>query len=162
MLLKTIADLEPHHGTICLDNIHCNSIDAPTWRKQVALLPAESVWWYDQTGDHFKHIDITSMAQLGLDSEIMSKPISYLSTGEKQRLALLRLLQNNPQALLLDEPTASLDPGNVKRFESFIKTHQQQHQTAIIWVSHDPQQIKRVSDQHYLLSGGQLIMAPRL
>jgi ABC-type multidrug transport system ATPase subunit len=77
--------------------------------------------------------------------------VAELSTGERQRLALLRLLTNQPRALLLDEPTASLDPESTVAMERLISDYRQQHQAAVLWVSHQPEQIKRVCVRHLRL-----------
>jgi ABC-type iron transport system FetAB ATPase subunit len=69
----------------------------------------------------------------------------------------MRVLLKQPQVLLLDEPTASLDQNNVGRIEAFLKDYVQENSAAAIWVSHDPQQIQRVADQHFeVLADGNL------
>ena len=82
--------------------------------------------------------------------------VSPLSTGEKQRLALLRLLANQPRALLLDDPTASLDAPNVGNAEALIHDYQQQQQAPVIWVSHDSAQIQRVADRVLRFEAGEV------
>ncbi len=108
------------------------------------MLPAESQWWYDEVGDHFyQDVDIESV---GLAADVMDWPINRLSSGEKQRLALLRLLQNKPQVLLLDEPTANLDPDHTGKVEQLLKSYVQSQGAAMIWVSHDLSQLQRMAD----------------
>jgi len=58
--------------------------------------------------------------------------------------------------LLLDEPTANLDPASTLRVEAVISEYRKTHQAAVIWVSHDPAQIARVSNRHLLVSGSEL------
>jgi ABC-type iron transport system FetAB ATPase subunit len=69
-------------------------------------------------------------------------------------LALLRLLTNQPDALLLDEPTASLDAVNVRIVEAMIREYQQIHNAPVLWISHDPEQVKRVASRRYELKAG--------
>jgi len=127
------------------------------WRRCVGLLPAESQWWHDTVGEHLEDMDISLLNVLGFKQDVLAFEVMRLSSGERQRLALIRLLCNQPQALLLDEPTASLDPENTRRVEELLTDYRVQHQAAVIWVSHDPGQIKRLADRHYQIIAGKLI-----
>lgn len=155
-LLRTIADLEIHDGQVLLDNSECTSFSGSEWRRRVGMLPAESAWWYDRVGEHFEVVDEQALAQLGFDPDIVDRKVARLSTGERQRLALLRLLAGRPRALLLDEPTASLDPKNTRRAEQLLARYRQQERAPVLWVSHDPRQMKRVCDRRLHLRAGQL------
>jgi len=148
VLLRAIADLDLSHGKVFLGNLEHMSVDGPTWRRTVGLLAAESHWWFERVGAHFAEAQTVELEQLGFDSKILDRRIAGLSTGERQRLALLRLLNQRPKALLLDEPTASLDPKNARRVEKLIATYRSKHKIPVLWVSHDPRQIKRVGDHH--------------
>lgn len=151
MTLRALADLDPHKGEVALNGDTAADISGPQWRQQVGLLPAESRWWHDTVGEHFEKIDEDLLSKVGFSRDVMHWQISRLSTGERQRLALLRLLGNQPRVLLLDEPTASLDRENISRVESLIKEYRQQHGVAVLWVSHDPEQIARVSSRHVMI-----------
>ena len=109
-----------------------------------------------RVGEHFIDYDAEVLAKLGFSEEVMDWSVSRLSSGEKQRLALVRLLHNQPRALLLDEPTANLDPKNVTVFEKIIADYVRAHEACAIWVSHDQQQMQRVTQQCYQLIDGQL------
>ncbi len=155
LLLRTIADLDPHAGETYLDETASHAMTAPQWRKQVGLLTAESQWWQDNVAPHFDVISPEQWRQLGFEPEAANWQVARLSTGERQRLALLRLLSRKPEALLLDEPTASLDPENVGRVESLIQDYQKMHQIPVLWVSHDVRQIKRLAHRHFrMIDGG--------
>lgn len=160
LLLRSIADLDPHEGAVLLDDVDARSVEAPMWRKTVGLLPAESQWWYDTVGPHFPEADRDGLAVLGFGEEALGWEVSRLSTGERQRLALLRLFANRPRALLLDEPTAALDPSNVARVEALLGSYRRETNAAVLWVSHDPAQAERVSDRRYEISEGRLTPAP--
>lgn len=77
-----------------------------------------------------------------------------LSGGEAQRVALARAIVLQPRALLLDEPTANLDPYNVNLIEQLIRTHSDM---TIVLVTHNVFQAKRLADRVGLLLNGQLI-----
>jgi len=152
LLLRAIADLDPHDGQVLLDDIPVTQFTAPQWRKQVALLPAESQWWQDQVGAHFPDEKCPWFEPLGFRTEAMHWQVSRLSSGEKQRLALARILINKPHVLLLDEPTASLDPDNVIAVERLINEYRCDTDAAVLWVSHDAQQAARVGNRHLQLT----------
>ena len=87
----------------------------------------------------------------------MQWPLTRCSSGEKQRLAILRLLANKPRVLLLDEPTANLDAENTDKVESLIADYLANHNAMAIWVSHNHAQLRRVStDKRFDLSDGRL------
>lgn len=159
LLLRALADLDPHQGTVALGDSICDSISAPAWRKQVGLLLGISCWWFDTVGEHFASVDKTMLKALGFDEATLQWQIDRLSSGEKQRLALLRLLSQKPRALLLDEPTANLDEDNTRQVEAIIASYQQAHKSPVLWVSHNKSQIERVATQHFIISNGQLVRA---
>lgn len=157
LLLRAIADLDPHHGEAYLDGDPCSSFPAQAWRSSVALLVAESQWWSECVADHFdQDVNAAWMEQLGLPGEAVDWQVSRCSTGERQRLALLRTLMQRPGVLLLDEPTGNLDQGSARRVEALLADYRQQHGAALLWVSHDPGQIERVADRHFILRDGKL------
>jgi ABC-type iron transport system FetAB ATPase subunit len=156
-LLRAIADLDPHRGELMLDRRPSGEFSPSEWRRRVGLLPAESGWWSDRVGDHFDDgISPETVNDLGFDTDIFDEPVDHLSSGQKQRLALLRLLANQPEVLLLDEPTANLDPANTGRVEMLL-AHTMRGGAALLWVSHDPAQIARVSNRHQVMGNGVLL-----
>ncbi len=156
LLLRAIADLDPHEGQVFLDDRNARQFRAQDWRRQVGYLPAESHWWDDTVGPHLARVDESALESLGFGRDVLSWQVARLSTGERQRLALLRLLANRPRVLLLDEPTAALDPVSVLRVEGLLAQVRQWHEASVIWVSHDPEQIRRVAGRHYRIERGML------
>jgi len=156
MFLRAIADLDPHEGEIYLDDTACMVLAPNTWRKQVGLLVAESQWWGNVVSDHFNGKPTKYLEALGLDPEIMLWNIARLSSGERQRLGLVRLLVNKPKVLLLDEPTANMDPESTQKAEMLIKQYQSETGAAIIWVTHHHDQIERIAGRHFRMKNGQL------
>jgi ABC-type iron transport system FetAB ATPase subunit len=157
LLLRAIADMDPHEGEVYLDNSGCRQMTAPDWRRQVAMLPAESQWWATSVSDHFPENSLHSLEKLGFTEEVMDWEISRLSTGERQRLALVRLLRRRPRVLLLDEPTANLDAENTKRAEGVIREYVRNSSASVLWVSHDREQIRRVANRWFRILDGALI-----
>jgi ABC-type multidrug transport system ATPase subunit len=153
LFLRALADLDPHTGDMSLDGVGAGRIQAPQWRRQVGLLPAESAWWHDTVGAHFSRLPEPWLKELGFDADVMHWQISRLSSGERQRLSLLRLLIQQPKVLLLDEPTANLDRLNIQRVETLLGRFRQAHAVMIIWVSHDLDQLRRNCDAVYVISG---------
>lgn len=156
VFLRAIVDLDVHQGEAKLDDESSKSMSATTWRTRVGYLPANSGWWHETIDAHFKNIDHVPVKALGFDESFLKKPVDRLSTGELQRFALLRLLENKPEVLLLDEPTASLDPDNVTRVEKLIENYRKNNNAAILWVSHDRDQAKRVSSRNLIMKKGRL------
>ncbi len=157
VLLRAIADLIPHHGDARLDDRWCSRMKPTEWRRQVGFLPAESFWWSDRVGDHFTDPAAVDFTAVGFEPDVLDWTIGRLSTGERQRLALLRLLANRPRALLLDEPTASLDPRNVERVESLLADYRRSNAAPVLWVSHDPAQRQRLASRVLCMEAGRLI-----
>ena len=145
LMLRALADLDPHQGDIRLNGAAQSDTSPTDWRRQVAWVAAESAWWADTVKEHFDHIDPSAWKALGFAPETADWEVRRLSTGEKQRLGLLRALQNEPQVLLLDEPTSALDASNTERVEKLISEYRSRTGAAVIWVSHDPAQLDRVS-----------------
>ncbi|WBF19286.1 ATP-binding cassette domain-containing protein [Halomonas elongata] len=83
--------------------------------------------------------------------------MSRLSSGEKQRLALLRAVAREPEALLLDEPTANLDEATIRRVEAWLVERIRARGWPTLWVAHDTGQIARVADRHWCIRDGQLV-----
>ncbi len=83
------------------------------------------------------------------------QPARLLSGGEQQRLALARALALTPKVMLLDEPTASLDPASVLKIEEIVKEAQSAG-TKIIFVTHDPGQAGRLADDIVFVHRGRV------
>lgn len=81
-----------------------------------------------------------------------------LSSGEQTRAALAKALLNRPQLLLLDEPTASLDPSTAQIIRTKIKSLATAGRCGILWTSHNMQEVEAVCDRVLLLSRGRILL----
>lgn len=160
LLLRAIADLDPHAGEARCEGQCCAAMNAAAWRRQVALVPTESAWWTERVGDHFTRIpEAARLERLGFTSDVLDWQVARLSSGERQRLALLRALQGGPRILLLDEATANLDAGHTARVEQLLD-EECARGLALFWVSHDPRQVARVADRYFVIEAGALTPHP--
>ncbi|MBB6733659.1 ABC transporter ATP-binding protein [Cohnella zeiphila] len=96
------------------------------------------------------------LSKLGLGRLDWSKEAETLSGGEKQRVALARGLLLKPDILLLDETTASLDANSKALAEETLLEWHRREGSAAIWVTHDPEQARRMSERIWFLSDGKL------
>jgi len=161
-LLRAIADLDPgpcdRPGVIRLDGVDHLNYSGVEWRRRVAYLAAESQWWFDDVASHFPLAPTAEDLQaLGLSAKLLQQPVRRLSTGERQRLALLRLLAGQPRVLLLDEPTAALDPRSTRAVERLVSDYRTRHQAAVLWVSHDIGQARRIASRYFSIDDGHLV-----
>lgn len=158
LFLRAIADLDPNDGHVALAGHARAETQAPEWRRKVALVPAESGWWADRVGEHFPPgwSEPQLLDALGLSQDIFGWEVDRLSSGERQRAALARCLARQPAALLLDEPTASLDEGATQQVETLLK-RKLAAGTPIILVTHDPAQAERMARRRLQMADGQFV-----
>ena len=159
-LLRAVADLDPCPGGIALDGDSRAAMPGPAWRRRVMYLAAESGWWAERVDEHFADRQALSerLGALGLPADCIDWPVDRLSTGERQRLALLRALEPGPRVLLLDEPTGGLDAATAERVEALLAA-QQRDGVALVWVTHDAAQARRVATRRLALARGRLAAA---
>jgi ABC-type iron transport system FetAB ATPase subunit len=159
VLLRMLADLDPHDGDALLDGRPASSMPAPAWRSAVVYQAAEPAWWEDTARAHFAGADTgfveRTLAALGLAASVLDTPIDRLSTGERQRLALVRSLARQPRVLLLDEPTAALDPDSIGRAEALLRERLADGMAVLI-VTHAAGQAHRLAHRIFRLERGRL------
>jgi len=159
LILRAIADLDPGTGEVVLDGVDRNMVSGPEWRGQVRYFAAESGWWLARVGDHF--VDRREAAMLldalGLPEGAIDWTLDRVSTGERQRLALARGLEDRPRILLLDEPTSGLDKSSARRAEEVICARLEKDGAAAILVTHDEAQAKRLAGRSFVIRDGEVV-----
>jgi len=121
-------------------SVRANLRYGPSLRGQKLPLAVEDEW----------------LERLGLSS-LADQSAPKLSAGEAQRVALARALVTQPDVLLLDEPTANLDPSNVRIIESIIQEENQRSGMTVVLVTHNIFQARRIAHRTALLWAGELI-----
>jgi len=148
LLLRALADLDPiEAGELALDGVGREQMAPARWRAAVCYVPAGEVRFVGTALDN-----AARATQLGLHAGRVPRcpegldpgaPAAQLSSGELQRLALERALSLEPRVLLLDEPTAHLDPERARAVERRLSDWCAEG-GAILCVSHDPELATRL------------------
>ena len=89
-------------------------------------------------------------------ADFLERPAGKLSAGQKTRVALAKALINRPAVLLLDEPTASLDPDTADWVRSYLKEYQAETHATILLASHNMSEVERLCDDVILLQKGKV------
>lgn len=172
LLLRALALLDPlDEGRVLWQGRPVPDAEVPDFRHRVAYLhqtPALQegsveenlrapfdLWVHRGRGyDRARAVEL--LDGLGRTPAFLEKTVGDLSGGERQITALVRLLQLDPRVLLLDEPTAALDPASAERLEDLVDrwATRGDGEGAVVWVSHDSEQTRRVARRILRLEGG--------
>jgi ABC-2 type transport system ATP-binding protein len=88
---------------------------------------------------------------------LLKREYRTLSAGQKTRVALAKALINTPEVLLLDEPTASLDPDTADRIRTMLTDYQRDTGATIVLASHNMSEVERISDRVLMMRGGEIV-----
>lgn len=158
-LLKIIASLlNPTGGSIYFKGEDISRIKPEVYRQRVSYCFQTPSLFGETVLDNLalpyqirqKKVDEALLRawlkRVRLSEDMLTKNIQELSGGEKQRVALLRNLQFLPDVLLLDEITSALDEDNKENINSIIASLTEQKQLAVLWVSHDQNEIRHAKN----------------
>lgn len=166
-LLRQLAGLDADDrgensdtGFVTLDGRSRDDWNPYEWRTEVCLVPQhvprlegtpeEFVQRIAQFGAQRTRVSSDPLemgSRFGLPADRWQKPWEQLSVGERQRALLATMLSRKPRVLLLDEPTAALDPDAAAAVEQVLSAH------TCVWVTHSPEQAERISDEILSLEG---------
>lgn len=155
VFLQCLADLLPNDASIDFDGQPREQIVAHQWRRLVCYVASESAWWSNRVIDHFPGQSSLPLSTLNLSNDLLERSPTGLSSGQRQRLALLRALAREPRVLLLDEPTANLDERNTDAVEALLQEWTGKG-NALVFTSHNVQQQMRLATRRWSISDGRV------
>lgn len=148
LLLRAIADLVVSEGEVALSGQPREQFEPTEWRRRVGYLPAEILWWEESVGLHFlQPPSAKALEKVNLPASVNDWSPSRLSMGERQRLGILRMLDREPEVLLLDEPTSNLDDKSASVVENAILEYVKEKSAPVLWVTHSGTQAERVGNR---------------
>ena len=174
LLLRSLVQLDPvDTGEVRFDGCTIDDHDVPAFRSQVQFLSQRAPSFERTVAEDINAVRTLQahkgtsgnetvlqewMNRLELAPSFLEQRTRDLSGGERQLVSLLRSLNTSPQVLLLDEPTAALDPESTLRVESLIQNwlSEENEQRAVMWVSHDQDQVARLSGRLIRVEAGQV------
>lgn len=173
VFLRALALLDtPTSGQILWNGEPIANAQIPHYRSHISYLSQRPALLEGTVEDNLRfpfslktlrkrHFDrasvITLLEHAGKAPDFLAKHALDLSGGESQVVSLIRTLQLDPEVLLLDEPTAALDPASSRDVEALIDAwFAADNARAYVWVSHDLDQARRMSDIHLQMSAGVL------
>ena len=89
--------------------------------------------------------------------ELLNKVTGELSSGQKNRVSLAKALINNPSVLLLDEPTASLDPETGDFIRTFLENYKKENKISVLLASHNMEEVNRLCNSVMMMKNGKII-----
>jgi len=206
VLLRTLALLErPLHGEVRYAGAAVRPSDVPAYRRAIAYVPQRPSLPGETVRDAFQQpftlgvrrdqeydeaLALVWLARAGKPASFLDKTNATLSGGESQVAALVRTVLLDPQLLLLDEPTAALDPESAAAVEALLsdwfasrdlsqqtasKVDQPSHLQsnpqsstaemtslrAYLWISHDPEQAARIGEYRWHIDAGHIVTPAR-
>jgi len=157
--------IEPSSGVLELYGVDYQALDVIELRKRVQLVPQTPSLLHGitvlenlllPTPDVTEKSILKLTESFNLTPDILDKRGGEISVGQAQRICVIRALLLKPDVILLDEPTASLDPANRERFFNTFLSLQKEARFSAIWVTHDELQISNGNNRILHLDKGSL------
>jgi ABC-2 type transport system ATP-binding protein len=111
---------------------------------------------YGLTAPEIKRRTPQILGRLGLEWPRALEPMSHLSRGQQQKIAVARSFLTSPNLMLLDEPTTGLDPRSKRDVQAFIREVQRDHDATVLLTTHDMEEAELLCDRIAFLSGGKI------
>ncbi len=165
-LLRLINRLdEATSGDVLFHGTNITDLDPCQLRRQIGYLFQVPHLFEGTVRDNVRHTcpDITAdrvnqlAERIQIEPSILDNPVDNLSEGEKQRVAIARLLATNPEVILLDEPTSALDPARTETIEKLVCKIVSEDGITTLMVTHNPEQAVRMGGETLLLVDGCLV-----
>jgi phospholipid/cholesterol/gamma-HCH transport system ATP-binding protein len=175
VLLKCCAGIfRPTIGTIEVDGLDLRKVDSDRWSANIGFLFQQGglfdgipVWEnvsfrlisaFGNNRASAKKLALEKLAMVQLSADVADMLPSELSGGMRKRVGLARALATNPSLLLLDDPTAGLDPITATSINSLIeKTHGESRPGTVLATSSDMEAVRKYYDHLYMLNDGMLV-----
>lgn len=97
------------------------------------------------------------LGRLGIESSQLHEPLTNLSRGQQQKVAVARAFLSAPMLMLLDEPTTGLDPRSKRDVQAFIREVREQHDATVLLTTHDMAEAELLCDRVAFLAGGRIV-----
>lgn len=158
--------IDPTGGLVCFRGHDVRSLDVLALRRAVGMVFQRATVFDGTVEDNLAVTGIADrqaheriLREVGLDPAAVSEQDARsLSGGEAQRLCLARTLLVDPQVLVADEPTASLDETAARRLEA-LACDAAERGVPVLWVTHDKAQVERIADHVVVLESGTIVDA---
>lgn len=157
--------LDPTTGVVRFRGAQVRSLDVLALRRAVGMVFQRPTLFPGTVADNLAATGVSEPAthasvlgRVGLDAAVLARDAATLSGGEAQRVCLARALLMEPEVLVADEPTASLDEPATRELEELLCAASDDG-VPLLWVTHDLAQFDRIADHGVVLAHGTVVAA---
>lgn len=161
--------ISPTHGTISIYSKNIQEYEPTKLRRNVGLALQNATMLQ---GTVYKNLQLPRtlagetltedeaadlLTKVSLDKDLLKRDVGDLSGGQRQKVSIARTLVNQPEILLLDEITSSLDRVSTNDIENLIEKINKENGVTIIWITHNLNQATQIGDYTWVMMNGELI-----